>query len=301
MPYKIEFWKFSGSGNDFICIDNRDGRFDKLLAGGERIGRLARTLCARGLGIGADGVIFACAAELPEVADIQARQFEPDGCEVELCGNGTACFTRWVSASAWASRKELKILTPSGVVLGRDNDDGYVRVCISLPRDVEMGFPLRAAGRELQCDFMITGVPHVITYVDDIDAADVARLGPALRHHERFKPRGVNANFVQVIREGEIAVRTFEFGVEGETLACGTGSAAAAIAAAVRHKWPKDYTSAKRPVLIRARSGDILKVYFARQDDGIISDLCLETIVRFIYHGILSADFAAEAMKADGA
>jgi len=296
MPERIEFSKLSGSGNDFICIDNRDGRFDAMLASPARVGHFARKLCARGLGLGADGVIFACRAEVPEVADIQATLFEPDGREVELCGNGTACFTHWVSVNGWVPQKEVKILTPSGVVLGRDNEDEYVRVCIPLPQNIQTDLSLEAAGKSVHCDFMVTGTPHVITYVDDIDSADVARLGAALRHHERFKPRGANASFVQVIREGEIAVRTFEFGVEGETLACGTGSAAAAILAAARHNWPKEYTAGKRPVLIHARSGDVLRVYFARQEDGIVSDLCLETVVRFICRGELAAEFAAQAL-----
>jgi len=300
MPETIEFSKLSGSGNDFICIDNRDGRFDGLLASAERIGRFSRRVCAHGTGIGADGLIFACRAELPEVADIQSRLFEPDGSEAELCGNGTGCFARWVSANAWVPRKEMKILTPSGIVLGRDNEDGYVRVCIPLPQNVQTGLSIEAGGGVLQCDFMVTGVPHVITYVDDVNTVDVAKLGRALRHHERFRPRGANANFVQVIREGQIAVRTFEFGVEGETLACGTGSAAAAILAATRFNWPKEYTTAKRPVLIRARSGDVLRVYFARQDDGTISDLCLETIVRFIYTGRMGEEFVAEALGGTG-
>ena len=136
--------------------------------------------------------------------------------------------------------------------------------------------------------------------MDDINSVDVARLGPALRHHERFKPRGANANFVQVIREGVLAVRTFEFGVEGETLACGTGSAAAAISAAMRYNWPRKYATAELPVLIHSRSGRVLRVYFARQDDGIISDLCLETPVSFVYNGELSAEFAAQALDAEG-
>jgi diaminopimelate epimerase len=246
-------------------------------------------------------VIFACRAELPQVADIQARLFDPDGGEVELCGNGTACFTYWVSANGWAAKKEVKILTPAGVVLGRNNEDGYVRVCIPLPQGEQKNLSLVAAGAPLECDFVVTGVPHVITYVDDVSSVDVGRLGPALRHHRRFGPRGANANFVQVIREGELAVRTFEFGVEAETLSCGTGSAAAAIMAASRYNWPEEYTTGKKPILIHSRGGDVLRVYFARQDDGIVSDVCLETVVRFVYRGEVPAEFAGRLLEGEHA
>ena len=296
MSDPIHFAKLSGSGNDFVCIDNRDGRHDALLGSAERAARFAQVVCRRRLGVGADGVVFATPCASPEQADLGARHFEPDGSEAELCGNGTACFTRWVLHNGWMSKEELKILTPGGVVLGRNSEGRYVRVCISLPRDMRMGLALEAGGTTLNCDFVITGVPHVVTYVDDVNAVDVASLGRAVRHHEKFKPRGANANFVQVIREGELAMRTFEFGVEGETLACGTGSAAAAILAAARFGWHAEYTTAKRPVLVRARSGDVLRVYVARQEDGVVSDLCLETVVRFIYGGTLNAEFAGQAM-----
>ena len=120
------------------------------------------------------------------------------------------------------------------------------------------------------------------------------RLGPLLRHHPMFAPAGVNANFVQVLGEGELALRTFETGVEGETLACGTGSAAAAIMAARRFGWDPAYRTGQKPVLIHARSGDVLRVYFEVIGDAV-RDLCLETVVRFLYRGVLHADLAAAA------
>jgi len=297
MDGPIEFAKLSGSGNDFACIDNRDGRFDALLADGPRIGHFARLLCRRSTGIGADGVIFACGPEIAEVADLGARFFEADGSEAALCGNGTACFARWAFDGHFVANSSIRILTPAGVVVAERGGGAYIVVCIPAPQDMRRGLCVNVDGFPMACDYVVTGVPHLVTYVDDVAAIDMARLGPAIRHHRRFQPAGVNANFVQVIGEGELAVRTWEFGVEGETLACGTGSAAAAILTALRNGWPKDYRSHTRPILVHARSGDLLKVYFTQLDDGTITDVCLETVVRFLFSGTISPELADGAVN----
>ena len=272
MTEPIEFAKLSGSGNDFVCIDARDGRYDDLLAGGA-VGAFAASLCRRGRSVGADGVIFAVRPEIEGVADLAARFFEPDGSEAELCGNGTACFILWA--------------------VGR-----YVRVCIPDPEEIQTGLELDVEGSRWRCDFAVAGVPHVIAYVGDLAHFDVAHWGPAIRHHDRFRPRGANANFVEVLGTGRIALRTFEFGVEAETLACGTGSAAAAVLAALRFGWPGAYLRGGEPVEITARSGDVLKVWFVRHDDGAITDVCLETVVRCVYDARLCPDLARDALNA---
>ena len=293
---RIKFSKLSGSGNDFICIDNRDGRFDEVTSDPERVGRFARTLCARGLAIGADGVIFAGQPEFDGVADIGARFFEADGSETELCGNGAACFVRWVTANGWVPDRQIKVLTVAGVVLGSRQEGNYVRVCIPLPESIETDLDLMSAGVRFTCDYVITGIPHVVTQVEDIDLVDVARFGPALRHHPHFQPRGANANFVQVLGPGDIALRTYEFGVEGETLACGTGSAASAVLTAMRQGWGAEYRTGKKPILVRARSGNVLRIYIKCDDDGTFEDLCLETIVRFAYMAEVHPELAAQAL-----
>lgn len=292
----IDFAKLSGSGNDFVCIDGRDGRFDGLLAAPEAVDRFARALCRRSVGVGADGVIFCLTPEIEGFADVAARFLEADGSECELCGNGTACFTRWAVDGGFVAGSSIKILTSAGVVLAETCDDSYVRVCIPSPEDRQQDVRIDAEGCPLTCDYVVTGVPHVAIYVEHVEHIDMGKLGPAVRHHERFHPRGVNANFVQVIGEGEIAVRTWEYGVEGETLACGTGSASAAILAALRCDWPREYRSHDRPVLVHVRSGDVLRVYFRQADDGAIDDVCLETIVRPLYRGTISPELTAVAL-----
>jgi len=296
MTDSINFAKLSGSGNDFVCIDNRDGRYDCLLSAPERIGHFARSLCHRGIGIGADGIIFACQPDIEGVADLSARFFEANGTEAELCGNGTGCFVHWATANEWIGCGETRILTPAGIVIGANSDGQYVRVCIPDPEQIRLDFELRTDGRSWRCDYAVTGVPHVVTYVDDVDAVDLPHWGPAIRHHPDFRPRGVNANFVQLLAEGRIALRTWEFGVEAETLACGTGSAAAAILSAEHYNWPAPYRTGDKPVLVKARSGDILRIYFVHRADGQIGDVCLETIVRFLCLGEVHPDLQEVAL-----
>lgn len=292
MSLNIEFAKLSGSGNDFICIDNRDGRLNDLLGPG-RAAHAARVLCRRGLAVGADGLIIAEPAEEGIAADIGVRFYEPDGSEAELCGNGTACFVRWVTANGWCPDREIRILSQAGLVHGKNVDAQYVQVCIPSPLNVQHDFLVQALGQSYTCDFAITGVPHVITYVEDVSKVPVETLGAALRHHSRFHPRGANANFVQVIEPGKLALRTFEFGVEHETLACGTGAAAAAILTGVRFDWPAKFVTGQEPVLVQTRGGDVMRIYFTRQADGSITDVCLQTRVRYVYLGRLGPDMLA--------
>ncbi len=295
---QITFSKLSGSGNDFICIDNLDGRFDTLLADKAGVANFARTLCRRALAVGADGIMFATRPEVEQVADVSARYFEADGSEAELCGNGTACFVRWLVAGGMLPDRQIRILTAAGVVTGIDLPDGYVRVCIPLPEGIQTDIAFELAdGTRLTCDFAITGVPHAVIYVPDVEKVDMPRLGPAVRYHKRFQPRGVNANFVQVLGEGDLAVRTWEFGVEGETLACGTGSAASAILAARRFGWGSKYTSGAAPVRVRARSGEVLRIYLEMDASGTVTDLCLESRVRCIYNATLSEELMLLAMQ----
>ncbi|HPD17074.1 MAG TPA: diaminopimelate epimerase [Planctomycetota bacterium] len=296
MPPPIAFAKLSGSGNDHICVDNRDGRFEALLTQPERAAHFVRTLCQRGLGVGADGLIFAGLPANPSEADVAVRHFDPDGTEAELCGNGSACLVRWVIESGWVPGKEVRMETPSGVVRGRKDVAGYIHVCIPEPFDLRTDVPITAARRHWTLDYAVTGTPHVVAYVDDVGKVDVARWGAAIRRHGRFAPRGVNVNFTQVLGVGELAVRTFEFGVEAETLACGTGSTTAALMAARRFGWPRDFTCGSEPVRVHTRGGDVLKVYFLIEDDGSIVKVCLESVVRFLYNGTLHHELAARAL-----
>jgi len=299
MREPIEFDKLSGSGNDFVCIDNRDGAYDGLLSSAPDVGRFAAALCHRGLGVGADGVIFAVRPSDSRAADVAVRFFEPDGSEVELCGNGTACFARWVVDSGWVACGTVHIETPSGIAHGHMEADGYVRACIPHPHSIETDIAVTTGERSWTMDFAVTGVPHAVVFVDDVEALDVVRWGRAIRHHERFGPRGVNVNFTQVLGVGQLAVRTFEFGVEDETLACGTGCATAALLSVRRFGWPQTYLTEVAPIEVRVHSGDTLRLHFLVREDETVERACLETVVRPLYHGTLGPALLARALGTD--
>ncbi len=295
MDFSLRFTKLSAAGNDFICVD---ATMPETLAALEAHGLsgLVRRLCPRGLGIGADGLILAVPRTGHPFAEMQARFFDPDGSEVELCGNGTACFAEWALASGLARGPEVCIATPAGLARGKRNpaEPGRVRVCIPQPRDLMFGVSVEAEGRSWEVDTVVTGVPHAVVPVESVDAVDVRLAGALLRRHPAFGPRGVNVNFTETLEVGRIAVRTFEFGVEDETLACGTGCSSAAFVTALRERWPERYLDGTEPVLVDVRGGETLKVWFiARPADGVVEDVCLETRVRTVYDGVVRPEFLA--------
>jgi len=244
-PRTIRFAKLNAAGNDFVCLDNTRGAYDRLL-GSAVLREFVRRICRRGLAVGADGVMFACPPGGHAGADIVARFLEPDGSEAELCGNGTACFTHWTITSGLVPGPFIVIATAAGMARGRmlPREPGRVQVCVPDPRGLQRDLDVEVNGEPWRLDCLDTGVPHAVAYVEDLEGLDVGRWGPGIRYHATFQPRGVNANFVQVRGVGHIAVRTYEFGVEAETLACGTGSAAAAILTCLRYNWPRRNTAA---------------------------------------------------------
>ena len=296
IPDHIDFTKMTAGGNDFVCIDNTTGKYDDLI-NSPLLPEFIRSICRRGLSVGADGVLFACERGSADGIDIVARFMEPDGSEARLCGNGTACFTYWSLAKRLVTGPKVTILTAAGTAQAQPEPDNprRIRVCVPNPRGLEMGIEIEAAGAHWTLDKIDTGVPHAVIFVNDLEDLDVAHAGPAIRHHPRFAPLGgVNANFTSIIREGEIAVRTFEFGVEAETLACGTGCTAAAIIGCLRHKWSAEYCDGSRPIRVRVRGGELLRIWFTLQDDGSVVDVCLETGARPIYDGVLRSEFLRE-------
>jgi diaminopimelate epimerase len=219
---KIPFYKMHGAGNDFIMVDGRTLTFpvgDRAFL--ERIG-------SRRTGIGCDGIIL---LQPSETADLRMRFINPDGNEQDMCGNGARCFAR-LAYDLGAAPASMAIETLAGKVRAEVVGD-QIRLTLTDPRDWRMELD---AGIEWAVDFVNTGVPHAVVRVDDLENLDLPVLGGHLRHHELFAPEGTNANFVKVEEDATLSVRTYERGVEDETLACGTGVAAAALIAA-KHGW----------------------------------------------------------------
>jgi len=296
LPDTIHFTKMTAGGNDFVCIDNTARIYRELLAS-PHLPNVIRNLCRRGLCIGADGVIVACERGNGAGVDIVARFLEPDGSEARLCGNGTACFTYWCLAAGLVKGPEVDILTAAGAAHACPNTDdpSRIRVCVPNPHSLQLGRRIEAGGRTWNLHTIDTGVPHAVIFVDDVDDVDVAKVGPPIRHHQAFAGiGGVNVNFTQILGEGHIRVRTFEFGVEGETLACGTGSTAAAVVTAILEDWPHRHAEGDNPVLVDVRGNETLRIWFTVNPDGAVVDVCLETRARAIYDGTIRSELVRE-------
>jgi len=262
----LNFTKMNGAGNDFVMVDNRDGGLTLSK------GQIAR-LCDRHRGVGADGLIAVERAE--NSADFRMRYYNADGGEAEMCGNGARCFARFASRLLGAAER-VSFETMAGVVAAQLLGDD-VQLQMSAPRDLALGASLTAAGQELTVHSVNTGVPHAIVVVDDLDTVDVLTLGAGLRYHDHFSPRGTNANFIQVRTAQSLAIRTYERGVEGETLACGTGVCAAAL---IHHA----LTGAASPIGVEVRGGETLEVGFERVDDAF-TNVTLTGPADFVFEG----------------
>jgi diaminopimelate epimerase len=279
--YTLHFTKMNGAGNDFVLLDNRTG---ELQLPPEVIARL----CDRHGGVGADGVLL---AEMPtaDQAELRMRYFNADGGEVEMCGNGARCFARFGAQllaggnGASREREQLSFQTPAGVIHA-ELEGETVKLAMSQPVDGRELGPLDAGGTLLAPAFFLnTGVPHVVIPVGDAGQADVHGLGRAIRYHERFAPRGTNANFIQALGPREIALRTYERGVEGETLACGTGATASALVYAEM----TDIAGAAS-IAVRVRSGEHLHIGFRRTGRWAFADVTLGGPADFVFEGRIS-------------
>jgi diaminopimelate epimerase len=237
----LPFTKMSGAGNDFVVIDNRSGRYELTSA------QIAR-LCDRHFGIGADGLL---AVEPDTTADFRMRYYNADGGEAEMCGNGARCFARFVQAMPRANADRVRFLTPAGLIEGA-YVGADVRVNLTAPTEIRLRRRADFGWGEIEYHFMNTGVPHVVLEVADAEQAQIVTQGRAIRRSSIF-PRGTNVNFVQVADAQNLIVRTYERGVEDETLACGTGVTAAALLIHLAR-------GLALPLRVKVRGGDVLAV-----------------------------------------
>jgi diaminopimelate epimerase len=265
---KVRFTKAVATGNDFIIIDNRSSSVARLSA-------FAREACDRKRGIGADGMLV---IERSKKGDFKMRIFNPDGSEAEMCGNGSRCAALYAAFNKIAS-PDMAIETMAGV-LKASVRGSTVKVMLTEPKDIKWNLCLMINKCPYKVSFANTGVPHVIHFVDDIDKVDVKSLGSHIRSHGEFAPSGTNADFVKVTGKDTISVRTYERGVEDETLACGTGSVASALIAAEAEKMSS-------PVTVETRSGEKLKVYF-EMAEGSFRNVYLEGAARLVFEGEIS-------------
>jgi len=241
----LHFYKMNGAGNDFVVIDNR--ALDLPLSR-EQIA----LLCDRHRGVGADGLLAVEPAE--QGADFRFRYYNADGGEAEMCGNGARCFGRFTSHLLPEVPDQVTFETIAGTLAAEIVGEN-IRVSMSDPFDLQLDTGATVDGLDAPIHSLNTGVPHAVAFVDDIEPLEIRRLGSAIRHHDHFAPAGTNANFVQVLAPGHIAIRTYERGVEDETLACGTGMVACAL---LHHL----LDGAPSPIQVDVRGGDTLEIGF---------------------------------------
>jgi diaminopimelate epimerase len=264
---RIPFLKMSGSGNDFIIIDNRKPAIDE-----EFLNSFIVNVCRRKMSAGADGLIL---VEPSESADFRWRFYNSDGSRAEMCGNGARCAARFAHINGIAGDK-LTFQTDAGLVAAEIIND-RVKVKMTDPSEVtqELTVELRSGRRTMAS--VNTGVPHVVLIENDLNGIDVHSLGHEIRFHGDFAPAGTNVNFITVPVDKTISIRTYERGVENETLACGTGSVAGALVTA-------DRLGIGGPIHVKTRSGITLTVHFNNLEGGF-EDVFLEGDARIIYKG----------------
>ena len=271
---KIPFMKLSGAGNDFVIINN----LNKIVDGKDsEFVNFVSKLCERRMSVGADGVLL---VEPAEDIDFRMRYFNADGGEVETCGNGARCIAKFAYINGIVST-QMRFLTNAGIYEAEIVGDG-VKVRMSDPTDIRINVPLRLEGGVHKVGFANSGVPHVVFFADDLEGTDVFDLGQQTRYHNDFKPAGTNANFIRIHSQEFIEIRTYERGVENETLACGTGSVASAIVSATLGK-------VKSPVSVKTASGVVLKIHFELKNDKA-ENVYLEGDARVIFAGKLTSE-----------
>jgi diaminopimelate epimerase len=263
----LEFTKMNGAGNDFVLIDNR-ARTINLSRG-----QVTR-LCDRHRGVGADGVLLLVPA-VSSKADWAWEFYNSDGSTGEMCGNGARCFARFVQKLTGLTRG-FSFETGAGVITASFQGE-RVTVNLTRPTDLRLNQQVALSVGAQAIHSINTGVPHAVLFVPEADRALVQQFGPEIRRHAHFGPQGTNVNFVQRLGPNHIRVRTFERGVEGETLACGTGVTAAALVAARLH----GFTS---PVKVQVQSGEQLEVSF-RDDHGEFAEVRLTGPAEFVFEG----------------
>ncbi|MCX7990114.1 MAG: diaminopimelate epimerase [Aquificaceae bacterium] len=275
----MKFSKLQGSGNDFILIDNRDDKVELLLQKLRMsIQELVVNLCRPHTGVGADGLILIEHPQDPK-NHFRWRFFNADGSVAEMCGNGSRCAVRFAYEMGIAG-EQVSFETLAGVIRAQVLEGGSrVKVQLTKPKDYRE-VSLEVEGELIQASFLNTGVPHLVVIVQDVQAVDVAGLGRALRFHRAFQPWGTNVNFVQAVSSRSVKVRTYERGVEAETLACGTGATASALVA-----YGKGLVREK-PVEVLTAGGELLRIYF----DEKMEEVFLEGGVCKVFEGILTEE-----------
>lgn len=274
LTFPIAFEKMSGTGNDFVIIDNRTAKIPR-----DKQQDLARKICRRMFSVGADGLIF---IEESTVADFGWNFYNADGSIAEMCGNGSRCAARFAYRHSIAGKK-MKLETLAGIVEAEIcEEEDIVRVKMTQPFDFRLDISLQIGDEERPVAYVNTGVPHAVIFVQE-DDVPVKTWGRKVRFHQLFEPKGANANFVKLLPDGKLKVRTYERGIEDETMACGTGAVASALFASI-------LKGVDSPVEVVTSGGDVLTIFFDLHDGPVAENIFLQGPTRLICTGNLTAE-----------
>lgn len=262
---EIAFSKMTGLGNDFIFINNVDGKYNNII---NNIIKNIPKLCKRAISIGADGLVI---IEKSKLADFSWKFYNSDGSIAEMCGNAARCAAKYAYLNGIADKK-MSFETIAGIINAEIINELLVKAELTKPWGLEVDKNIIVDEIEYNISIINTGVPHVVVFVDNVDDVNVQILGSKIRNHKKFTPKGTNVNFCKVLNEHSIIIRTYERGVEGETLACGTGALASAIISNERNM-------TTYPIEVTTRSGGIIKIIY----EG--SSYYIEAEARLVYRG----------------
>lgn len=274
LNFPIAFEKMSGTGNDFVIIDNREDIIPP-----KQQADFAKKICRRMFSIGADGLIL---LQNSEKADFSWNFYNADGSVAEMCGNGSRCAARFAYNHKICGR-EMTFETLAGIIEAEICDEeGTVKVMMPSPFDFRLDISISLDEEEYPVTYVNTGVPHAVIFTDDEDAP-VKKWGRKVRFHEIFEPKGTNATFATVLGNNRIKSRSYERGVEDETMACGTGAVASALYAAM-------LKGMDSPVEVVTSGGDTLTILFDLQDGPVANDVYLQGPTRIICKGELTPE-----------
>ena len=270
---RLSFYKMHGGGNDFVLMDHRQRQIPEA-----EQSRFAQRVCAPRVGVGADGLIL---IENSERADFRWRFYNADGSEAEMCGNGARCAARFAVMHGLAGPR-LSFETLAGLIAAEILDHHRVRVAMVGVEGLRLNLSIPLTGETLAGHFLKVGVPHVAVPVENLAEVPIRQWGRETRFHQMFQPAGTNVNFVRVKDGHTLEIRTYERGVEDETLACGTGAVAAALISASLGK-------VASPVAVHTRGGEVLTVSFQLQGEKV-TQVFLEGDALVVYQGELWLD-----------
>ncbi|PIE63704.1 MAG: diaminopimelate epimerase [Desulfobacterales bacterium] len=274
LHFPIAFKKMSGTGNDFVVIDNREE-----LVPAAYHSEFTRRVCRRKFSIGADGVIF---IRDSDKAEFGWDFYNADGSIAEMCGNGARCAARFACIEGITDKK-TSFETLAGIIEAETGETGdIVKLKMTRPEDFRLELSVKLDGVEYPVTYVNSGVPHAVIFVDR-DDVPVKKWGRKVRFHQLFEPDGANVNFIREIGPNKIKVRTYERGVEDETMACGTGAVASAIYGGL-------LKGMESPVEVETSGGDLLTIYFELYDGPVVDNVYLEGPARVIYTGNITAE-----------